>query len=197
MSSIVGMVSSIVLALSTPSYAAAAPDDREAFVAGVSAAVAEATCLDGYSELVDCRPVWPPAQASQLAALLVTLARFESGLSPRIGFGHCRPDECDAVKLPGGRVLHLAFGWWQLHRTGLVSPDEWREARGRGWYPVSVQARIAVRVLVSSVGQCRGSGAPVLRAAISGFATGGRCWWGGAPARERVVLRVLDTRRKN
>lgn len=193
--SITALVTGAVVALQTPSFVAATPDERAAFVDGTAGAVAEATCSEGYADLVECVPLWPASQAPELVALLVTLARFESGLSPRIGAGRCRPDECDAVKLPGGLVQHLALGYWQLHRTGLASSDEWREARGARLWNVHTQALIASRVLAASVGQCRGSGAPVLRAAISGFATGGRCWWGGAPARERVALSVLNRKR--
>ena len=188
MADLTPVVSAVVLALQTPSYAASAPEDRQAVEEGIGAAVSQATCNDAGPE---CVPFWPASRAGELVSLLVVLARFESGLNPRIGFGHCRPDECDAVKLPGGRVQHLAYGFWQIHRTGLARPDEWKAMRGRDASAVEAQARIAIRTLAGSVNQCRNSGAPRLRAAISGFATGGRCWWTGAIAREKVVWRML------
>lgn len=197
MTALIAFVVALVTALpSGARFERYSVEDKTAFASGVASAVAAATCTEDWAELEDCKPYWPASGRKELAALLVTIAWFESGLEPRIGAGKCRANECDAVKLPGGRILHQANGYWQLHKTGLLTADEWREVRGTGEWSVFVQATGAARTLAASVSACRGSGASRFGAAISGFATGGttlrkRCWWSKAPIRERVVRLIL------
>ncbi len=155
----------------------------------IAAATAEATCAPEWG-IAECVPIWPLKKRGTLAGLTVGLGYFESGFLERIGASRCRKDECDAVKLPGGRVVHLARGYWQVHQTGLLTFDEWREARGSEAWPTFVQARLAIRVIVAAAGKCRHAEGEV-GGAISAFATGGRCYWSGAPGRERIVRKLI------
>jgi hypothetical protein len=119
----------------------------------------------------------------------VDIAYFESGLHKRIAAGHCRPNECDAVKLPGGRIWHRARGAYQIQYNGAVSSTEWLEMDGVSEYNFFVASYTAARLLGSHEQLCKG-----ISGAISGFATGGRCGWSGARSRfatyKRLLLRV-------
>lgn len=193
---IAAVVAALVAASGSPVNAPAHADAREHLVSGVTSALGEATCTAPWSELDDCKPVWPASRAAELAALVVVTGRFESGLDPRIGRTQCRLrlGECDAEKLASGGRRAGALGYFQTKRF-LYTSHELREVIGSsGEWSVYLQARTAIRALAGASNACGGGRS--LRAAISGYATGGstlagRCWWSGAKTREREVRRLL------
>ena len=157
----------------------------QAYAAGTACAVEAATCTGDWATLDFCQPVWRRSKR-ELAALLVDIAWFESGLIKRIAAGRCRPEECDAVKMPGGRILHRARGVYQIQYTGAVSATEWAEMVGVTDYSFFVASYAAARMLSAHERSCKS-----VSGAISGFATGGRCGWGGTPNRFAVYQHLL------
>lgn len=200
MFSLTVIVATFVAALQSPVNAPASADDRQALVGGIASAVAEATCSEAWSDADWCRPVWPASRLAELAALVVVIGYYESALDPRIGRTACRLTigECDAEPGPGGARRAGSVGYWQTKRF-LYGRDELREAVGSaGEWAVYLQAQAAVRALAGAAGAC-GPG-PSLRAAISGYATGGatlgaRCSWSGARRREATVRWLLGRAR--
>lgn len=194
--SLAALVVSLVQAAASPRLAAN-PDAQAALVSGVSSALGEATCSEQWSGVDDCRPVWPAARVRELAALVVTVGRYESGLDPRIGATRCRLDagECDP-KGPKGQRYAGSLGYFQVGRF-LLTRHELREVlSGAGEWSVYLQARTAIRALVGAAGACRGVSSE-FRAAFSGYATGGqslsgRCFWRDAAKREATARWLLS-----
>lgn len=157
----------------------------QAYAAGTASAVEAATCSGDWSNTDWCQPVWRRSKR-ELAALLVNIGWFESGLLARIAANRCRPHECDATKLLDGRIIHRARGTYQIQYTGAVSPTEWREMVGLSEYSFFVGGYAAARMLSAHERSCKS-----VSGAISGFATGGRCGWGGTPNRMAMYQKLL------
>lgn len=119
------------------------------------------------------------------AALMVTIAYQESGLSLRIHRGDCyiKKGECDRG---------LARGVFQLHRYAEAVPT-WDQMHGLD--NIGIQARVASARLRRGYYTCRG-GTDWLVATINGFA-GRRCGsvWPGLESRVatyRAVLKAMS-----
>ena len=164
----------------------------EVVAAAVETVSREATCTT-LDPVEGCTPWWPAAQRDELAAMLVTLAWWESKFVLRVHAGQCRNDECDALKLSGGGVIHRARSLWQVQRNPrLVSRTEWVTLLGTSQEATTTAARVAARVLAGGRGRCakgqeRGWEAP----AVASYATGSSCSWSKAPRRVAVYRRVL------
>lgn len=90
------------------------------------------------------------------AAMLLTLGRFESDWSIRIGSGHCKPNECDH-----GRAVSN----YQLHEGACSSPEAWAAAKA----DVASATREAARAIDRMRGMCRGE-PDITRAVFSALA---------------------------
>lgn len=88
---------------------------------------------------------WPGSNR-ELAAFLVTIARYESALAMHIHAGNCRPWECDR-----GR----ARGLYQLHAHRSFPEDQWQRAAGLDAESTLFSSRAAARAVVRSRGLCR------------------------------------------
>ena len=155
-----------------------------------------ATCTGDYATVDWCRPVWPRKSARQLKVMLIMLGRAESNFAERVHAGRCRADECDAVKLPGGRVFHRAQTPWQMQYTALVAP-EWASMVGKEYWPTFQAAYAASKVLGASWSRCRREPqrGPLtgdwMTWSVSGYATGGRtCSWSRAAGRVAEYQRL-------
>lgn len=152
--------------------------------------VAKATQLEAITEAVATVSEKPPGGISRRdwAALLVTVAYHESGLSERVMRGDFKPHEADAHMVNGVRV-HRARGLWQNHRNSL-NAELWERANG----DVEAQAKMADRGLRGAFWTCARSGVPWLRATLNAYG-GTRCGaqWPGLDKRvatfERLVAR--------
>lgn len=100
-------------------------------------------------------------KSREWAALLLTLAIHESGMSARIGAGACKPNspECDHG---------LAWGLWQLHKTT-------HNAYAWGTGDLNAQANEASHLARQYFYMCKGSGVPFPLSTIRAFATGRGC----------------------
>lgn len=117
------------------------------------------------------------------AAMLVTLGRFESDWSLRIGSGGCRPGrECD-----GGRAVSN----YQLHESVCSSPEAWAAASA----DIPSATREAARAIDRMRGMCRGierEGGDITRAVFSALAGRGcRGNFRTLDARVATVRRLL------
>jgi hypothetical protein len=88
--------------------------------------------------------------------------------------------------MPGGRIIHRARGIYQIQRTGHVSAVEWVEMVGLSEHSFFVSGYTAARLLSAHERRCKS-----IAGAISGYATGGRCGWGGTPNRVAMYQRLL------
>lgn len=173
---------SVALALpapyAPPPGAEAAQEARQAFLGTLSTELAsvvdEATCQGPWLEYVECKRTWPGSR-TELAAMALTLAWFESRLDPRIARGECvaygpspKQIECDGRKVTAipphladnartyshGTYVFTARSIWQI-RDSVVSRETWQGMLGTGDVPVREAASAAVRVIASSRGVCR------------------------------------------
>lgn len=88
---------------------------------------------------------WPGAPG-ELKAVMLTVARYESGLSLRIHAGDCKPTECDRGK---------ARGLWQQQAISASSPDAWERLAGLDEESTLHAAREAARAITRARWQCR------------------------------------------
>jgi hypothetical protein len=143
-----------------------------------TAAPGKSEQLDAIADAVARESLTAPRPPREWAALLLTVARHESGLSSRIIANRCKPRECDR-----GR----ARGLGQVHRNSLNGAD-WDAAPGN----VAVQVKLTSDALKRSYRLCSRSGADWRAATLSAYA-GQRCSarWAGLETRlvtfERLV----------
>lgn len=118
------------------------------------------------------------------AAVLVAVGQSESRFLERIQAGDCRPPtrsrmgECDAYRLPDGRIEFRARGVWQTHRHAAVSAAEWDAVNGTDPHNVQTAARVAARALMRGWRLCRS-----VEGAIANYAVGTGCRWHRADER--------------
>ena len=159
----------------------------ETIARAIDSASLEATCTGPFADADEwCRPVWGGSRA-ELAALLVAVAWHETRLARHIHEGRCAEYECDAVRLPDGRLFHRARSVWQLHASGLVPPPVWREIVGTAYYPTTRAAYAAASVLGAGVRRC-GS----VNGAVAFYAKGTGCRWSGAAPRVVLYRRIIS-----
>ena len=180
-------VEAIEKALVALNRAALAGDQPRArtIAAAIDSASLEAVCAPPWADSDFCQVVWPGTR-TELAAALIVQGTLESGFAERIGAGRCRAFECDSIRLPGGRVVHLARSYWQLHASPTLLPLlEWASLRGVEFAPTADAAYAAARILGAGYQRCRS-----LEGGIAVYATGGpSCRWRGARSRaERIRL---------
>lgn len=112
------------------------------------------------------------------AAMLVTMGRYESDWSIRIGEGRCKPLECDR-----GRAVSN----YQLHERACTSPEAWRNAAG----DLRLATREAARAINRARGMCRHE-PDLIRATFSALAGRGcRGAFRGLDARVATAKRLL------
>jgi hypothetical protein len=87
----------------------------------------------------------------RVAAFVLAWGWHESKFSIAIGECRCERWQCDARRLPDGKVEFRARGLWQSHRRGA---PEWDQMCGPGG--IRVQARQAVRHASWSLAKCDG-----------------------------------------
>lgn len=150
--------------------------------------VEKAEQLEAVADAVAKLSVSPPGGIAPRAwaALMLTVAFHESGLSERIQRGDFKPHEADAHKV-NGVLMHRARGLWQVHANSLNQAD-WEIANGN----LEAQARLADQGLRRGFWTCSRSGAPFPQGAINGFA-GKMCTakWGGLSARANTFSRLV------
>jgi len=160
--------------------------EREARLRTVAVAIdtaaREATCEHAGEGA--CVRVWP-GEADEAAALLVSIAWFESKLMLHVHQDRCRRDECDAYVTRWG-VVHRARSLWQVQSSRVVPASLWRQIGGTGLRETTMAARAALLVLGAAESRCHAG----LVGAVSGYATGRLCSWRGAWARIEVAKRV-------
>jgi len=150
----------------------------------IDSATLQATCSGPYRGADWCDPVWR-GDRSTLAAILIVQGYFESRFAAHVQAGRCRRDECDAIKLPGGRVFHRARSYWQLHASALLPWPEWYSIAGVEFVPTADAAYAAARVLGLGLVRCE-----TLEGTIAMFATGRSCHWARAAQRARMVQNI-------
>lgn len=189
-------VALIAAATALPGAGSDAPD-RSAWLADVArsieSAAYHATCSGPWAEADEtiCKAVWPKSQLPELAGLLLTTGYYESRLLKRIAAGRCRRDECDATKLPDGRVWHRARGLYQIQNSGLLPSGEWARLAGVREVPMHRSAYAAARILAASRARCaRFGGSDAFVATLSGYGTGMSCSWRGAKPRADMAKRI-------
>lgn len=146
----------------------------------IDSATLHATCTADWADADWCRPIWPASQRLDLALLLVSQGFWESRFAQRVHADQCGPNECDAIKLPGGRVFHRSKSVWQIQQTRVV--PEWQSIGGRGEWSTYIAAYAAAKVLAAARGRCSREATSWELGAISGYA-GYTCQWPGAPRR--------------
>lgn len=144
---------------------------------GIAEASERATCSGAWAG-PPCRRLWP-GSAPMLAGELVAIAVGETGLRHDVAAGRCPPDECDAVRLPGGRVHHRARSNFALHRSTLIEWDRIGESSAES---SRFAAWGAARVLAGFRTICRRGS----EGAHAGYAAGLSCRWSGAVPRARL-----------
>lgn len=164
-------------------------DARTNVIASSEASAAHAaTCTGSWSEADFCVPVWRGTPVE--AVVFLTMTGFmESGFAEHIHKGQCKPYECDAVKLPGGRVFFKARTPWQLQRT-RATRAHWSDMVGDTPYATFEAAYAALKVAGAARARCGRSG-PWLVGTISGYAGSRTCSWKGAPRRAKLFNRLL------
>lgn len=120
-----------------------------------------AAAIDGASEHPEDR------------AALLALARHESHLAAYVHEGRCQDGPRGKAECDSGR----AKGLWQLHGE---SPDD-----------LDGQALRAIQLWRGFRKSCRSSVRDELEGAFSGYATGGRCGFAGAPHRAQTMRAIL------
>lgn len=158
----------------------------------VNTVVRNATCQDVEPEK-KCVAWWPSDQGDRLAAMLVTLAWYESKFMLRIHESRCNSDECDSFTMAGGQIGHRARSLWQVHfNPYVVSKQDWEGLRGSSLEATTKAATAAARVLVAGRAGCaRGRSKGWEYGAVSAYATGSSCKWSGASDRVKTYRGVL------
>lgn len=105
-------------------------------------------------------------------AALLTLLKYESGTAAYVQEGRCSDGPRGKFECDSGR----AKGPWQLH--GEV-PDD-----------LSEQAALAIKLWRAARLRCSKVVPNEHEGAFSGYATGGKCGWGGAPRRVTTMLQL-------
>lgn len=169
--------------LNRPALAGDLPRART-IAAAIDSASLEAVCAPPWADSDFCQVVWPGTRL-ELAAALIVQGHFESGFAENVGAGRCLPFQCDSIKLPGGRVVHLARHYWQLHASALLPLLEWATLRGVEYHPTADAAYAAARVLGAGYRGCRS-----LEGGIAAYARGSGCSWAGAARRAKMIRQV-------
>jgi hypothetical protein len=156
----------------------------------IDSATLQATCSGPYRDADWCEPVWRGDRAT-LAAILIVQGYYESRFAERVQAGRCRRDECDAIRLPGGRVFHRARSYWQLHASKLLPWREWHAIAGVEFVPTADAAYAAARVLGLGRARCE-----TVEGTLAMFATGRSCRWRRAAERARMIQSVERTLRQ-
>lgn len=161
----------------------------------ISSAALRATCQGPHAPAEgdeECPRLWP-GSAKGLAFLLATQALHETHLSSEIHHNRCRLaiGECDArvVRDPQtGTLTYIqqSFSLWQIKRYSDIPDDHWALIE-RGVPGTHYAAWHAARRLASAYRSCG-----TLTGAISRYALGGGCEWGGAKERVRTWQRLLS-----
>ncbi len=117
----------------------------------------------------------------RMAALLVAIAKHESGFSRLVHQGDCPKGGCD-----GGRSATL----WQIMHGSWLPRSEWLTFIGIEVEPTTRAATYAAKVLRRGLNACKS-----VKGAISLYATGRTCFWDGkgphgANARVKTFERV-------
>jgi hypothetical protein len=146
----------------------------------VAQSVDRATC-EGYSP---CTPIWTGAPRD-LAALVVTVGWWESRFARNVHAGKCRPYQCDAVRMPGGYVVHRARSPWQLQRTSWAE-SVWTKLEGVELVETRNAAWTATRILAEGSRRCQSVSGTV------GWYACGRCSWSGGPRRAATVRKLVS-----
>lgn len=122
-----------------------------------------------------CRPLWVWGRTELVAALL-TMGYWESRFLRRIGDGQCRKWECDAYKLPDGRIAHRARGFYQVQLTGGIDLAEWKGMLGATSEQAQYTAAlVSGRMLARHRHRCK-----TREGMIAGYARGNVCVWNRA-----------------
>lgn len=180
---------------SMPSDADHYPTNREDWLVRVVESVDVATqavmCEGGFANET-CVKLWSGTR-KELAVLLLVESFWESRISARIQAGACRSDECDSYKNHRtGKVQHAAVSMWQLHQSGLTTPDLWMASVGTDPENIQIAAFNAARILGKSRSHCSRRSSSWVHGAISAYATGASCDWPGAKVRVQSFYRSLS-----
>jgi hypothetical protein len=119
--------------------------------------VMRARCAGAYAvpayAVPACKPIWFGGE-KELAALLITKGWWESRFAKNVHEGKCDSNECDAVKLRDGGVVHRARSPWQLQRTAYSDP-EWPTMVGTSFEATRDAAWAAAKVLAEGQRRCK------------------------------------------
>lgn len=182
-------LTSLLLSLQ-PSYGDAETwDQRKARMERVAEAIedaaSKATCSD-ENETKDCVKIWS-GDKKELAVLLVVQGSHESGFAKHVHEGRCRDYECDAEKNENGKtVRHRARSPWQLHKTGLVTHEEYSKMKSSDSESTKLSAHVAIRYLALGMKQCG-----TVNGALSIYAGVKGCNWAGSKIRVARLKELL------
>ena len=151
--------------------------------------VNRATCDDGTRK--NCVSIWP-GTSQELTALLITTGWWESRFAKHIHEDRCRGFECDAFKLPGGRVIYRAKSTWQVQSSPLVPIKVWRTIGGSDLESTTRAALAATRVLSMARTRCGEVNGDWVASTISLYATGRTCRWPKAHNRVVMYKKIYD-----
>jgi hypothetical protein len=160
--------------------------------ASVHRAVEHATCHGEFAKRKDCVRIH--GSRVQLAAELLTLAQYESGLCESIHADQCERYQCDPARVVvngEASVVHLARGLWQGHRLKSWTDATWNGMSGASEVATGNAAWQAAKLLSAHERTC-GS----VEGAFAGYATGGHCYHKQAHVRavatEHVARKILQ-----
>lgn len=162
---------------------------RMTVVAGaMDAAASYATCTEDFARDW-CRPVWPASEKAELLAAETAIGWHESRFALHVHQGRCGPTECDARKLPDGRIIHMARSPWQIQWSS-VTKDHWYIMVGTSEIATFEASYAAARVLGAARARCQRQGDWVT-VAVSAYAGLGCSTWPGAVPRVATYRKIL------
>lgn len=161
-------------------------DHLDTVALAIAHAADNLTTCTPTAEKPDCTPEWTWGR-TELVASLITMGYWESRFIRRIGAGNCHKWECDATKMPDGRIIHRARGFYQVQQSGLVKPHQWRNMVGITYDAQLTAAEVSGRIMSRNRARCNSRSGM-----ISAYARGIGCTWPGAGVRELFLRRVLD-----
>lgn len=142
-------------------------DRLEVIATAINYASSAVTC-DGYGP--ECEAEFPGTKV-EIAFLLITTGRFESGFAENVHKDRCRPYQCDVSIDIYGKIHFRARTPWQMQRHGEAKLY-WDHMMGADQLSTNYAAYAAARMLSRSKRAC-GS----IPGAISMYAHGRSCQW--------------------
>jgi hypothetical protein len=144
-----------------------------------------ATCTRTFSGWTDCQPIYL-GPAEDIEVPLISLGYQESGFLLRVHSGNCYTNECDAIRLTNGAIVHRARSPWQVHWNPSIK-EEWQYMLGTDQWQTANAAWSAAVIYTKAFRRCR-----TVEGAVSGYAGWKTCRWPEAAKRVAFMDRVRE-----